>query len=399
MRFLIAETFLRSLDRLDVRARAVAKQAAFDFQANPNRPGTHLHRLVRVRGQGLWSLRVGRDVRIIVHRDGEDVVLCHADHHDRAYAWAERRTISLRAADSDCVAEVIEVVERTQEVGPAAGSISAVGIDAPSRCTARESPVALPLRGPSRGALRLRRRATAPLSGGACGARSEEPAPLLELFRLARRQGAIAEELPSTAGRPARRATIAQPARVRAALVAVVLALSGLAAATARVTAARCGLGDPAALAFAVGVTAAAAAGAAACLTWRAVARPLSVALDEVARLGEAMRAGRLDARVDPARIPTTLWPIADELNGVVEAFVHPFRESATVLEGLACADAVESTTAPRTGELERHRAAVGALAHFLLLGGGDLRRLVASAGGQTDPAGAGRAPSRDHAA
>ncbi|OFX25394.1 MAG: hypothetical protein A2V77_13630 [Anaeromyxobacter sp. RBG_16_69_14] len=395
MRFLIAETFMRSLDRLDVRARAVVKQAVFDFQANPTRPGTHLHRLARPRGQGLWSLRVDRDVRIIVHRDGEDVVLCHTDHHDRAYAWAERRTISLRAADIDCAAEVIEVVERTQAVGPAAGSISAGGVDAPSRCTPREGPAALPRRGPSRSTLRLRRRATAPLSGGVCGSRSEEPAPLLELFRLARRQGAIAEELPSAAGCPAPRATVAPPARVKAALAAVVLALSGLAAATAHVAAARCGV----ALAFAAGVTAAAAAGAVVCLTWRAVAWPLSVALDEVARLGEAMRAGRLDARVDPARIPTTLWPIADELNGVVEAFVRPFRESATVLEGLACADAVESSTAARTGELERHRAAVGALAHFLLLGGGDLRHLVASAGGQTDPAGAGRSPARDHAA
>jgi hypothetical protein len=133
------------------------------------------------------------------------------------------------------------------------------------------------------------------------GTRREQEQVLSSEADAHRRQGAIAEELPSTAGRPARRATIAQPARVRAALAAVVLALSGLAAATARVTAARCGLGDPAALAFAAGVTAAAAAGAVVCLTWRAVAWPLSVALDEVARLGEAMRAGRLDARVDPA--------------------------------------------------------------------------------------------------
>ena len=70
MKFLIAETFPRSLAKLDGQSQALIKQAAFDFQMNPASPGFSFHKLDRVRDKNFWSFRVNQDLRIIVHRSG-----------------------------------------------------------------------------------------------------------------------------------------------------------------------------------------------------------------------------------------------------------------------------------------------------------------------------------------
>ena len=93
MRARIAESFARSLARLEGPERAAVKRAAFDFLFGSRSPGLHLHRLVHCEDPRFWSLRVNRDLRIIVHREGEALVLCYADHHDRAYAWAAPRAL------------------------------------------------------------------------------------------------------------------------------------------------------------------------------------------------------------------------------------------------------------------------------------------------------------------
>ncbi len=38
-------------------------------------------------------MRVNDDIRLIVHRTATSLLLCYVDHHDGAYAWAERRCI------------------------------------------------------------------------------------------------------------------------------------------------------------------------------------------------------------------------------------------------------------------------------------------------------------------
>lgn len=93
MRFMIADTFTKSLGGLAGADQNLVKQAAFDFQLNPAQPGARFHRLDRVRDKNFWSFRVNRDVRIIVYKNRSDLILCYADHHDRAYAWAENRQL------------------------------------------------------------------------------------------------------------------------------------------------------------------------------------------------------------------------------------------------------------------------------------------------------------------
>src|SRR4051794_8927850 len=93
MDFRIADIFTDSLARLTGDEQKAVKTAAFDLQFNPASPGLSFHRLDAARDKNFWSVRVSRDVRLIVHRLPESLMLCYVDHHDPAYAWAERRKL------------------------------------------------------------------------------------------------------------------------------------------------------------------------------------------------------------------------------------------------------------------------------------------------------------------
>ena len=114
MEFRIADTFTESLGRLSGDEQKAVKTTAFDLQINPTSPGMSFHRLAKSRDRGFWSLRVNQDVRIIVHRTAQSLLLCYVDHHDRAYAWAERRKLETHPTTG--AAQLVEVRERVQEV-------------------------------------------------------------------------------------------------------------------------------------------------------------------------------------------------------------------------------------------------------------------------------------------
>ena len=58
MRFIIADTFMKSLGRLEREEQNLVKQAAFEFQASPKNPGFSFHKLDRARDPRFWSFRV-----------------------------------------------------------------------------------------------------------------------------------------------------------------------------------------------------------------------------------------------------------------------------------------------------------------------------------------------------
>lgn len=112
---MIADTFLRSLERLDGESQKLVKQAAFEFQLNPANPGFQFHKLEGAKDKRFSSARVNRDLRLIIHRDGaSSLMLCYADHHDAAYAWAERRVLDVHPTTG--AIQFVEVEERVQEV-------------------------------------------------------------------------------------------------------------------------------------------------------------------------------------------------------------------------------------------------------------------------------------------
>jgi hypothetical protein len=60
------------------------------------------------------AVRVNADLRLIVHKTDASLLLCYVDHHDRAYAWAERRKLEAHPATG--AAQIVELRESVREV-------------------------------------------------------------------------------------------------------------------------------------------------------------------------------------------------------------------------------------------------------------------------------------------
>lgn len=114
MQFRIADSFSKALGKLSSQEQSAAKITAFDLQQNPSAPGLKFHRIDKSKDPNFWSVRVNRDVRIVVHKTADSFLLCHVAHHDDAYAWAERRRIE--AHPKTGAAQIVEVRERVEEI-------------------------------------------------------------------------------------------------------------------------------------------------------------------------------------------------------------------------------------------------------------------------------------------
>lgn len=113
--FLIADTFSDSLARLSNDEQKAVKTTAFDLQMDASAPGLSFHKLDKAKDKRFWSVRVNSDIRLIVHRTDASLLLCYVDHHDSAYAWAERRKLETHPATG--AAQIIELREWVRKVG------------------------------------------------------------------------------------------------------------------------------------------------------------------------------------------------------------------------------------------------------------------------------------------
>ena len=118
MNFLIADTFTASFNRLAGLDQKAVKASVFDLQMDPVGNGLQLHRIDKSKDPNFWSARVNRDVRLIVHKTGDSLLVAYVDHHDAAYAWAERRRIEAHPRTG--AIQIVEVRERVEEVAPPA---------------------------------------------------------------------------------------------------------------------------------------------------------------------------------------------------------------------------------------------------------------------------------------
>jgi hypothetical protein len=114
MTFLIADTFTDSLSRLTGNEQKAVKTTAFDLQMDPSAPGLSFHKLDKAKDKRFWSVRVNADIRLIVHKTDASLLLCYVDHHDRAYAWAERRKLETHSTTG--AAQIIELRESVREI-------------------------------------------------------------------------------------------------------------------------------------------------------------------------------------------------------------------------------------------------------------------------------------------
>ena len=114
MGFVIADAFTDSMARLRGEDQKAVKITAYDLQFNPASPGMSFHRLDKAKDKNFWSVRVCRDIRLIVHRTRGSLALCYVDHHDSAYRWAERNKLETNATTG--AAQLVEIRERIEEV-------------------------------------------------------------------------------------------------------------------------------------------------------------------------------------------------------------------------------------------------------------------------------------------
>src|SRR5471030_370458 len=114
MDFRIADTFTDSLARLNGDEQKAVKTTAFDLQLNPANPGMGFHKLDKAKDKNFWSVRVSRDIRLIVHKNDASLLLCYVGHHDDAYDWAERRKLETHPRTG--AAQLVEIRETVKEV-------------------------------------------------------------------------------------------------------------------------------------------------------------------------------------------------------------------------------------------------------------------------------------------
>ena len=114
MEFRIADTFTDSLAKLTGDEQKAVKTTAFDLQMNPANPGMQFHKLDKAKDKNFWSVRVSRDIRLIVHKTEASLLLCYVDHHDNAYQWAERR--KLETHPKTRAAQIVEIRETIKKI-------------------------------------------------------------------------------------------------------------------------------------------------------------------------------------------------------------------------------------------------------------------------------------------
>ena len=68
------------------------------LEENPAHPGLSLERLIQARDPHFWSARISRNLRAIIHQDGDSRTVLYAGQHDKAYDWARTRVLTRNSA-------------------------------------------------------------------------------------------------------------------------------------------------------------------------------------------------------------------------------------------------------------------------------------------------------------
>jgi len=114
MQFFIAESFTAALARLSTPEQKAVKTTVFDLQIDPTGKGLSMHRIEQSKDGNFWSARVSGDIRLIVHKTESSTAIVYVDHHDKAYAWAERRRIEKHPRTG--AIQIVEIRERVEEI-------------------------------------------------------------------------------------------------------------------------------------------------------------------------------------------------------------------------------------------------------------------------------------------
>ena len=110
----IADTFYDALNKLSQQEQKIVKQSVFDFQIDPSKASFSIHKVDRGRDPNLWTARVNRDIRMVVHKQDGNTLLAWVGHHDAAYRWAETRRIESHPKTG--AVQIVEARETIEDV-------------------------------------------------------------------------------------------------------------------------------------------------------------------------------------------------------------------------------------------------------------------------------------------
>ena len=114
MEFRISDTFTDSLAKLTGEEQKAVKTTSFDLQINRANTGMSFHKIDGAKDKNFWSIRVNSDLRLIVHKSNDSLLLCYVDHHDNSYKWAQCRKLETHPTTG--AAQLVEIRETVQEI-------------------------------------------------------------------------------------------------------------------------------------------------------------------------------------------------------------------------------------------------------------------------------------------
>lgn len=110
---IIGKSFYVSLNQLDPADQARVNKFIPRFMENPENPGTSLERVTDAKDLKIWSARISRSLRAILHKDGGRAFLLYVGQHDDAYDWAARRRVEAHPVTG--AVQIVETVESVEE--------------------------------------------------------------------------------------------------------------------------------------------------------------------------------------------------------------------------------------------------------------------------------------------
>jgi len=113
---ILGRQLFAAMARLAPSETAAAVKFIEAFQQGPERPGFSVHRIRDTPSRNLWSARVSSELRAVLAKEGDTWAILHVDHHDAAYAWAERRKVVASDISGFQIVDVVEVQEVVETI-------------------------------------------------------------------------------------------------------------------------------------------------------------------------------------------------------------------------------------------------------------------------------------------
>lgn len=114
---------MRSLKKLPDRVSAKFLDMMMRYMSDPSSNGLNFETVEGARDRGLKSIRIDQGYRAIAFVSGRDIMFLHVNEHDKAYRWAEGRSVLIDASTNR-----IRVVEEVETINVAVPPTNVRGI-------------------------------------------------------------------------------------------------------------------------------------------------------------------------------------------------------------------------------------------------------------------------------